>query len=637
MMKIYKYYLSVFILFVLGACVELDVPPMNVVQDKDIFSVPAGIQSYMARMYSELPFEDFKYCPARGFNQVNSYGAPSAITGEALCRDQASSIPEQTPLWADAYALIREANYFLEALPKYTTNFSVADVKHWTGEAYFIRAYTYFALVKRYGGVPLIDKVLNYPDQTLDELKVPRSSEEEIYDFIASDFDKAISNMNETSQSGRTNKFVAAAFKSRAMLHAGSISKYNQTTLFDNNHKQLCGISRAKASNYFKQSFDAAKLLEGKYNLYKQSWKIDDKLAQYQNFVNLFIDSSSPENILVRSYAYPNSVHSYDAYNVPVQLQGPSGWSAELNPTLDFVEMFEGYPKNGDGTIKNLDDNGKYSFYTNTMDLFANAEPRLRASVILPGDLFKGEIIEIRRGIYTGSLANGLAPLLPTGSTSPYPTANIVASANDVQTPYTLPDGTKMNPAGRSGPFVSYNRCALSGFSIRKYLNPDLAKTLTVPDRSDQKWIEMRYAEVLLTRAEADCELANEGQSDYDYLGDAFDCINKIRERGGAALLANKQFLTDINIVRIERRKELAFENKIWWDLKRWRIIDKEQNSRTYRTLNPFYAAGNGKYFFDVRLSDRNWRYTFDNRWYYQNIPVGELSKNTTLIQNPGY
>jgi len=59
-----------------------------------------------------------------------------------------------------------------------------------------------------------------------------------------------------------------------------------------------------------------------------------------------------------------------------------------------------------DGTIKVFDNNGKYLMFDKITDLFANAEPRLRAYVILPGDVFKGEVIDIRRGIYTGDAFN---------------------------------------------------------------------------------------------------------------------------------------------------------------------------------------------------------------------------------------
>jgi hypothetical protein len=45
----------------------LDIPPMNVVQDKDLFSDATGMTVYLSRMYSQMPFEDFKYSPARQF------------------------------------------------------------------------------------------------------------------------------------------------------------------------------------------------------------------------------------------------------------------------------------------------------------------------------------------------------------------------------------------------------------------------------------------------------------------------------------------------------------------------------------------------------------------------------------------
>src|SRR5690606_23196214 len=145
----------------------------------------------------------------------------------------------------------------------------------------FIRAYTYFALAKRYGGVPIIQRVLNYPDESIEELQVPRSSEEETWDAIASDFDYAIAAMDEKSPRSTANKYVAAAYKSRAMLYAGSIAKYNTITLSDDFNSQVCGIPAARAVDYFKQSYDAAKLLEGNFQLYMKSWVAGDKEAQY--------------------------------------------------------------------------------------------------------------------------------------------------------------------------------------------------------------------------------------------------------------------------------------------------------------------------------------------------------------------
>ena len=79
-----------------------------------------------------------------------------------------------------------------------------------------------------------------------------------------------------------------------------------------------------------------------------------------------------------------------------------------------------------------------------------------------------------------------------------------------------------------------------------------------------------------------------------------------IRERAGATLLGNVAETT-MEIVRTERRKELGFENKTWWDMKRWRTLDREQNNRIYRILMPFYADKAGKWFFDARYDEKEY------------------------------
>jgi hypothetical protein len=644
-MKKYIYIIVTILIVCSIACRKLDIPPKNIIQDPDIFSNSAGIQAYMARLYSELPIEDFRYSPTRGLNFFWIISPTPATTGEALSRDQTGSMQENFggwswDIWGGSYTVIHDCDYFIQTLPSYSNNFTAAQVNAWLGEAYFVRGMTYFGLVKRFGGVPIVNRTLSYTVGTsTDALKVPRSSEQAVWDQVGNDFDTAIANLpavnTDYSDGSRANKYVAAAFESRAMLYAGTIAKYNTTTLFDANKNQLCGIPASAATAYFQKSYDAAKLLDGVYSLYLSTWSATDQNAQYQNFVNLFSDAASKENVFVREYQYPNSVHGYDAYNVPRQLIGPNGYSSEVNPSLNFVEMFGGVPKNADGTIQNLDASGHYILFNNTMDLFANAEPRLRATVIFPGDAFKGQNIDIRRGIYTGTAAGGISPLLPAGSRAQYPLTNLIVSSTASQTPYTLPDGTLMNPAGLSGIFTGDQTCAISGFSVRKWLNPNLATSQVLENNEAQTWIEMRYAEVLLNRAEAAFELSASGGAT-NYLQDAFDDINQIRSRAGATLLASPGVMT-IDSVRIERRKELAFENKTYWDLKRWRIFAKEQNGTIYRILMPFYSSQAGKYFFDARTDERNDVYTYDPRWYYEQIPQGAISKSTNLVQNPGY
>lgn len=641
-MKIVRNLLRIFSfasLFTVSSCLELDLPPLNVVGDEDVFGSRSGITAYLARVYSGMPMEDFRYSPERGFFNGYIMTGMSVIDGDAICGNQGKGAQsENTKYWGDAYSTLRDINYFLETIPQYAANYPEVDVNTWKGEMYFNRAFVYFALVKRYGGVPIVNEVLKYPETPIEELKTARASEEAVYQQVKADCDMAYGLLPETNELGRATKYAALALKSRAMLFAASIAKYNTVELFDENTgDRLCGIPANKVTEYYKEAYDAAKALEGHFSLYKNNWVADDKEAQYENFVNLFFDDGSPENILIRQYSYPNSVHSYDCFALPRQLM-VGGYSSAVCPTLDFVEMFEGFPKDEQGHIKTTE-NGKYVLYDNLTDLFKDAEPRLRATVILPGEQFKGEAIEIWRGIYIGSVDDGISPLLPEGYLSRYEVSDskdllVTSPSGNNQTPYQLSNGQMMNPAGRSGCFYNDNACAISGFSVRKYMDPDLEAERVLLNYSSQSWIEFRYGEILLNRAEAAIELAEAGAGN-EYRSDAFACINEIRERAGATLLQDEAAVT-IEVVRTERRKELGFENKTWWDLKRWRTLEDEQNNRIYRVLMPFYADKAGKWFFDARYDENAVRYTIDTRWYYLDIPTDVINSDG-LIQNPGY
>jgi hypothetical protein len=121
-------------------------------------------------------------------------------TGEALNRDGICSAftGERTPYWTDAFVLLRDANYLIETLPEYQSNFPEVTYNHYLGEAYFARATVFYAMARRFGGVPLVTKVIRYPGDA-DELEVPRSSEEDTWNQVLADFDQAISLLQPTS------------------------------------------------------------------------------------------------------------------------------------------------------------------------------------------------------------------------------------------------------------------------------------------------------------------------------------------------------------------------------------------------------------------------------------------------------
>lgn len=656
-------------------CTSLDQPSLNIVQDKDIFASEKSVSYYMSSLYSLMPIEDFKFGTDMedGFFRAGILRNLSNNTGEGLNAKHANGgggiANPARGYWTNAYKIIRQANYFIETVPAFAANFNNDDRKiaQWIAEVRFIRAYTYFALVKRYGGVPILDRVQNFPGQPLEELQVPRNTEEEVFDQISEDLDYAIANLGETSSMrGRANRYVAAGFKSRAMLTAGSIARYNRIKVYDKaSGRELTGIPADRAKDYFEQSWKAAKLLEGKYDLYKALWKANDKTAQADNFAALFLSVvNNPECVFAREYKYPESGHSWDALFVPYTMHGPDGFSTYANPTLDFVELFDGLPKNADNTIRVLDERGKYRLYPNEGAIFDDCEPRLRGTVLLPGQVFKGMKVDLRRGIYTGDVpADGIAPLMAPGTKNNiFPAENFVQSTSNAATEqiqYTLPNGRTINACGLDGPTLGGSG-SVTGFHLRKMLDPERTPAESAQWTSDQPWMDIRYAEVLLNRAEAALELHQLGTSgEVDYQSDAFTCINRIRERAGATLLTDADELSTapadrskcyiaapnrgLQIIRVERRKELAFENKLWWDMIRWRTADVELNNRVWRKFNPILAArtataeSDGQYFFEGRDEDSNTQFNFPTRMYYEPLPNGEITRNPNLTQNEGY
>jgi hypothetical protein len=645
-----KKVLTISLFITLSACTDLDIAPINLLNEADIYGSNEGVMSAMARVYSRLPIEDFKYYYPSGFNfNGTQYKQMSALTGEAVGRDTQGADNEGFSYWDDGYSQIRDVNTLLEKLPKYASTLGETETNTYMGEAYFARAFTYYALVKRYGGVPLVDATIDYPASVdMEGTRLFRSSEEAIWDFIADDLDKAIDLLPETSPAkGRANKYVAAAFKSRAMLHAGSIAKYNTINeVQEGTSVRICGIPANRANDYFKAAYDAAKLVVdgNKYSLYKGLWKADDKAAQAENFKSIFLTETS-ENIFVKYYDATNSSHDYDQSVQPYQTKS-GGNDSEVNPTVDFIEMFSGVPKDENGRLDNIDENGHYRLYDSPLDAFANAEPRLRGTVILPMDMYRGQVIELRRGIWTGDASGGIAPLGnegDVGNVNELGDPNLQLAAGLGANPLVNlkpgdPHGATMRAAGVNGPVSNWDFGNIGGIYLRKYLRES---GVTNGFTSTQSWIEIRYAEVLLNQAEAAYELHQAGVSGDDYLTVAFNNINAIRDRAGAVLLGSTSDLNHIDTVRIERRKELAFENKTYWDLKRWRILHEEQNNRRWRVLNPFYSTDAQKYFLSVKFQEPRGGYqyifTFDTRYYYQPIPAGEINKNPNTQQNPGF
>ena len=676
---------SILGLGLLASCAELDIAPKGMMTEDDLLSNDAGMEIYMAEIYSNLPLEDFKYLPQRGHNR-NGWLVSKGVegTGEAVGRDGivAAFTGEEDQYWGSAFSTLRKINTLIEDLPNYEGNYSSVAFNDYLGHAYFLRAYIFTQMAMRYGGIPLVTKVINYPGD--EELEVPRSTEEETWDQILADFDKAIELMgNQSVKRGYANRSVALAYKSSAMLYAGSVAKYNQTV--DGNLTgfgaktgvRVMGFApdswESASKRYFAEAYKAASTLisEGRYSLHKAKWSADDANAQFENLVDMLADANSSEHLWVREYEYPTLTHGYDGYNSPYMMNfsypAHSPLSCGSCPTADFVELFDGFDRYPDGTLKvTTGDNimeGEYVMYDKPLDFFKNAEPRLRAQVIFPGDKFADGTVDMWAGSYTGTLpvthlmndySYGNAPQSFTESRYG---DDLVLSNSPTEVKYVADvNGNDHLATGPCGPYRGWGESGVTGLVTRKWLDPDFRGGRE--GVCDQPYILMRYAEVLLDAAEAAVELSIAGVSSpdgTDMLGVATQAIRDIRERAGANQLT-KSLTGDEesrNIVRRERRKELAFEHQAKWDIRRWRVQhyegrdgfwgeirnkDSFSNSNNYRFrgLYPFYCTANGKYFFDTHfqnMSDKQLSYNQID--YYFPIPGGEVVKSSFIDQQP--
>lgn len=168
-----------------------------------------------------------------------------------------------------------------------------------------------------------------------------------------------------------------------------------------------------------------------------------------------------------------------------------------------------------------------------------------------------------------------------------------------------------------------------TGYNARKTLDESITGQTSINlAPSFANYIIFRYAEVLLSYAEAQNEAAGPDASVYD-------AVNKVRAR--SALPAVKAGLTKDEMrvyIRRERRIELAFEDKRWFDIRRWLITTGTNGVLT----TPEYGMkiepnGAGLKYTPVKIFTN----LFFDRQNWMPIPQAEIDKNKKLVQNPGY
>ncbi|MCX4333827.1 MAG: RagB/SusD family nutrient uptake outer membrane protein [Bacteroidales bacterium] len=323
----------------------------------------------------------------------------------ASCCDEAEHTDESNPVqkfntgswsqlnnpdgaWNRCFNGIYAANLFLENSDevemdylKYDPNKSeqakyqlyLDNIERVRYEVRFLRAFFYFELVQRYGGVPILERTYGVGD---DYLRVGRNTLEECIGFIVSECDEAAENLPaiyESADVGRATRGAALALKSRTLLFAASDLFNSPEWAGGYGSPELISLSGDR-----KQQWDAAAraskavldLAEARYTL----------LSDYSDiFLKSYINN---EAIFVRRYG---SSYGFESVNLSVGFdRGNSGTA----PSQNLVDAFE--TKSG----KPFD----WSNPSMAADPYADRDPRLGYTVITNNSVFKDRTMEIFEG-----------------------------------------------------------------------------------------------------------------------------------------------------------------------------------------------------------------------------------------------
>ena len=276
--------------------------------------------------------------------------------------------------WTKMYQGIATAKAFLDEFQDAT--FSELDLnadyqaqmhryKNYQYEARFMRAYYYFNLVKTYGGVPLIDRVM-----TAEEVnQLERSSADDIFKFIISECDAIkdviVANYSDLGQyalsaeeTGRADRLAVLALKARAALYWAS-PLFNPSNDSERWHQ---------AALYTKQLIEACETRgKGLTANYEDLWK--------NNAYNTA--TIAKEIIFGRRYNSTSAGdHVVEGYNYPVGVEGGTGGNCPTQNLVDAYDMKNGMPISD--AASGYDAANPYN----------NRDPRLAATVAKNGDVW---------------------------------------------------------------------------------------------------------------------------------------------------------------------------------------------------------------------------------------------------------
>lgn len=222
-MKNYKLILFLSATFLSVACTDsfFDLEPSSNVTTDKVYKTAEDFNVAVMGCYSKLQTQVSFFTECCEYRSDNlTLSAPTAGTQDRYDIDQFADKASNGILenaWANFSNGVYRCNLVLDRID--AANFDATLKKQYKGEALFIRAFTYFNMYRLWGGIPMTDRVVTVAEA----LKIGRSSEQQVYDFLVRDLNQIINeNMLPASYSstdmGRVTSGAAMALLGKVYL-----------------------------------------------------------------------------------------------------------------------------------------------------------------------------------------------------------------------------------------------------------------------------------------------------------------------------------------------------------------------------------------------------------------------------------
>lgn len=551
---------------VMTACDPLGVEPTSQVEESQFWSNPQLARAYVddlylrtGESYSGHTFQSEQWSDNCLGNLQTDWADYRQYGFYQRLYDEQSS-PGIGP-WSGSYQTIRRIYVGIENV----TNAGLdANLKNQLlAECHFFLAYIYFDMIKYWGTVPYVDKALGLNDDTF----LPREKREVVFDNILGNLDKAIEYFGQTNlkaEIGRVSANVANAIKSRVALYAACAAEASAKGLFTDDAAGLFKFDKS-ASTYYQMAYNAANAVTG-YDLeaeyetlftdpnahtsVESIWPVMFKKDQRDGFnptakcgPNENYYTSTPEKSYdweCRGGTYPTQ-DLVDCYLMKDEATGKwmNWWETSQMVALNVT-------KNADGEITGSGENYR--------KMFENRDKRFYATIQYDGS-YRGPEEEMY--------------MIQTWIDDTDPETTLKYSS--------LHTGMRYLQSAEIAPEGYASEQTITSYYLKKYSQLDVFNDdgSINKDQRQTCYFNIRYAEVLLNKAEAAIKLGGKD-------AEATSLINRIRNRAGLDDFSGSDLMAEL---KMQRRLELAFEcpGHRYFDLLRW---GESEGLSTIKELN---------------------------------------------------